>query len=98
MSDLSTVTLRMGGIEATVPLRTLSGVDWRDMKRATGLHQFEILEGNALGDFDCQAALMWVAIRREEPTVTYNDVLAAFSYDSAGVGPPPEEAVVDVDG
>lgn len=93
MSDLSTVTLRMGGIEATVDLRTLNGFEWRDIKRATGLHQYQVLAGNTAGDFDCQAALMWVAIRRDEPNVTYDEVLAAFSYASIGIGPEPEAAV-----
>lgn len=85
--DETTIVLRMGGIEATVDLRTLTGVEWRDMKRATGLHQHEILTGNAVGDFDCQAALMWVAVRVTEPDVTYEELLAAFSYASIGVGP-----------
>jgi hypothetical protein len=91
---LGPAVLRCGEVEVTVDLDAVTGTQWRDMRRATGLHQAEIIDGAAnWGDFDCQAALMWVALRESEPAISFELVLEAFSYASVGE-PDPEAADV----
>lgn len=78
---LGPVTLRCSDVEVTVDLDAVTGTQWRDMKRVTELHQVELVDGAVnWGDFDCQAALMWIALREAEPEITFELVLAAFSY------------------
>lgn len=81
------VTFRVAGLEANVDLNAITGHEWRDMKRATGLHQRELLSHALVWeDFDAQAAFVWLAFRVDLPDATYDDVLALFSYDAVNEG------------
>lgn len=82
---LGPVALRVGELEITVDLDAVTGTQWRDMRRATGLHQIEIVDGACnWGDFDCRAALMWIGLRELDPEITFELVLEAFSYATTG--------------
>lgn len=79
------VTLIFPGASIDVDLSTFDGVDWRDAKRATGLHDKEIvLDAVGFGDRDATAVLAWLHFRRDDPEVTYEATLRQCHY-----GPPP---------
>ncbi len=86
------VSWQVGDVRYDVDLHDFDGLEWRAAKQATGSHQEQIvLDALRFGDFDAIAALIWLWRRRDEPSLTYEDVLASFSYR---VGPkllPPED-------
>lgn len=99
-SNVVTLTFPAGPLE--VDLSTFDGTDWRDMKRATGLHDMQIVvDAVEWGDRDATAALAWVLFRRDDPELTFDAVLHSTHYGAApGVDddeievadPPPVEA------
>lgn len=65
----------------------VTGLEWRDIKRETGLSQKQVLE--ALGELDLEAvcAVTWALARRDDPDVEYEALLGGITLESlAGLG------------
>lgn len=80
MPNTNLVTWTLGDENFTVDLYDIDGVEWTDMKRATGYKRQELLQ-QALVDteFDACAAFIWVIKRRQDPSVTYREVLKSIT-------------------
>lgn len=78
------VTISANGSTETFDLYDVDGVEWRDMKRATGLSQTQLSAGLDEADFECTAAFLWVVRRRVEPTLAYIEVLRGLSLRTVG--------------
>lgn len=93
MGDVSNVvTVRFPGATLDVDLAALDGADWRDMKRATGLHDLQVVDDAVQwGDRDATAALAWVWMRRDAPELTFDAVLHFTHYGPAPVADDDDE-------
>ena len=81
MSDTNIVSWEVDGIRYDVDLNDIDGVEWRDITRAVGMLQTQVLQQALLAkEFDCIGALLWIWRRRGEPDLTYEDVLRGLSY------------------
>ncbi len=87
MGDASNiVALSFPGATLEVDLSSFDGLDWRDAKRVTGLHDKElVVDATLFGDRDATAALAWLHLRRDDPEVTFEATLRNCHY-----GPAPE--------
>jgi hypothetical protein len=66
---------------ATVIIEPLdvTGVEWRDIKTATGLSVRQVMDGVSDLDLDAVAGLAWNVLRRTDPALTVDDVLGGLS-------------------
>lgn len=88
-AETNVVTLEFPGTRLDVDLASFNGVDWRDAKRATGLHDKQlVLDAIAYGDRDATAALAWLHLRRDDPEITYEATLRQCHY---GPAPPSDD-------
>lgn len=64
-----------------IEVMDLNGLEWRDMKRETGLSEANLLRGALLepADIEAVAAFVWVWRRREQPKLAYDDVLRTIN-------------------
>jgi hypothetical protein len=67
-----------GAVVIIEPL-DVTGVEWRDIKKATGLSVREVMDGVSDLDLDAVAGLAWNVLRRDDPGLTVDDVLAGLS-------------------
>jgi hypothetical protein len=66
---------------ATVVIEPLdvTGTEWRDIKKATGLSVRQVMDGVSDLDLDAVAGLAWNVLRRSDPGLTVDDVLGGLS-------------------
>lgn len=88
MASDDAYAFRFEGVEYRIPKLMLA--EARAMQRVTGKTILEIGQGIAKGDVECFDALIWVARKRTEPTLKFEDVdgdLNSFEWvddDEAG--------------
>ena len=81
MGDSSVVSWTVNDERVDLDLLDVSGTEWRDAKMAAGYQSQGVLLQEALvgRDLGAIAALLWVALRRADPTIEYDGVLASLS-------------------
>lgn len=62
--------------------------EWRDLKAVLGMSQIEIITGVAQFDLDCIAGLVWLTIRRDDPTANLDDIDLRISDIGSDEGEP----------
>jgi hypothetical protein len=92
-----TYVWRIDGKPFEINFSHLDGVEIRDAKNAAGLTQQQLVTNAWFGEFDALAAVIWVLRRRDEPTLSYEDVLKGLRFDNVEFvfgpdGKPAEEA------
>lgn len=88
----NTVAWRVDGTVVSVDLFDIDGIEWRDAKRATGMSQREMVRAALTEeDFEAIAGLLWIVRRREQPDLTYEDVLGSLSFARMGAQGDDEE-------
>ena len=81
--DTNVVSWEVDGKRYDVDLNDIDGVEWRDITRAVGMLQLQVLNQALIAkEFDCIGAFIWVWRRRSEPDLTYEDTLRTLSYSS----------------
>ncbi len=81
------------GTEVVVDFLDLDGVEWRDLKRVTGLGRSGLMTSALMDrDLDAIGAFIWIKRRRDEPGLTYEDTLRGLTLRALV---PPEDAAVD---
>lgn len=79
--DTNIVSWTVDGTRYDVDLADIDGVEWRDITRAVGMLQSQVLQQALLAkEFDCIGALLWIWRRRTEPELTYETVLKGLRY------------------
>ena len=81
MAESSVISWSVNGERVDLDLLDVTGIEWRDAKVASGYLSQPVLLQAALLDKDLGAiaALLWVARRRGDPTLTYDTVLGSLS-------------------
>lgn len=75
------VSWEVDGKRYDVDLNDIDGVEWRDITRAVGMLQTQVLQQALLAkEFDCIGAFLWIWRRRSDPDLKYEDVLKGLSY------------------
>ena len=77
--DLPTLELNVDGVPYVVETSDIDGLEWRDIKRETGMTPKQVIVQVAELDFEALAGLLWVVRRREEKGLPYEKVLAGLS-------------------
>lgn len=81
--DYNVVTWVIDGRRFDVDLFDLDGTEWRDVKRATGMGQNQLVYlAVEQVDLEAVAGFLWVWRRRQEPDLKYEDVLKGLTFRS----------------
>lgn len=77
------MTWSVNGEQVGLDLLDITGVEWRDARRASGMRRPALVKA-ALVDKDLEAiaALLWIALRRQRPDLAYEGVLAGLTLRS----------------
>ena len=60
----------------------ITGIEWREIKKITGLNSMEAIAQTSMMDFEALASVVFVIARREEKNVKYEDILAKLTIES----------------
>lgn len=83
--DTNVVTFAVGGKRYDVDLHDIDGVEWRDVRHATGMKAREVIRGAlAMDDFEALAGLLWIWRRRSEPELAFIEVLSGLKFSEFG--------------
>lgn len=63
-----------------VDLSDLTGIDAKDFRRAVGIPLAAVLTEKTELDLDVVAGLVWLARRRNEPSLTFEKVAAGINF------------------
>lgn len=72
----------LDGQQITIDPTDIDGVEWRDIKQATGLTPKKAFEAVSEMDMEALAALVWVVQRRDDEEVQYDEVLSGLNIGS----------------
>lgn len=82
---MRSVRVSVDGIQWNLPYSTITAVDVVDFHRAVGrLTLRDALKPGAPLDIDVIAAFAWIALRRETPSLTFEQVAAEITFDAVG--------------
>lgn len=89
MPQPAVVSWEVNGDKVDLDLLGVTGIEWRDAKVASGWLSQPLLLQAALIDKDlgAVAALLWIALRRTDPSRSYEEVLGSLSIRA--LQPPP---------
>lgn len=60
-----------------------NGCEWHTIKKQMGgMKPSEVMDAASLNDFDAIAALAWAVLRRDDPSVQYDEILSGLSMRS----------------
>lgn len=81
--EYNIVTWVIDGQRYDVDLFDIDGVEWRDVKRATGMGQNQLVYlAVEQVDLEAVAGFLWIWRRRQEPDLKYEAVLKSLSFRS----------------
>lgn len=90
-SDTS-FTVVLDGEKVDVDPLDIDGNEWHAVKQQTGLPAKQVLDGADDFDFDCLAAVVWVHVRRTNPSVELDEVRSGLTLRSLMDGKPGVDA------
>lgn len=80
MADTAVLSWIVNDERVDLDLLDVTGVEWRAAREATGIRQGELVPlALEHKDPEAMAALLWIALHRVDPTVAYDEVLAAVT-------------------
>tara|TARA_A100001035_G_scaffold280344_1_gene285684 strand:+ start:6916 stop:7206 length:291 start_codon:yes stop_codon:yes gene_type:complete len=60
----------------------ITGIEWREIKKITGLNSMEAIAQTSMMDFEALASIVYVLAKREDKSVKYEDILASLTIES----------------
>ena len=60
----------------------ITGIEWREIKKITGLNSMEAIAQTSMMDFEALASVVYVIAKREDKNVKYEDILAKLTIES----------------
>ena len=74
------VRVTVGDDTYDIDFGALTAPDAKEFRKAVGIPLAAVLSGAQDGDIDVIAGLVWLARRKDEPALTYEQVAATISY------------------
>ena len=60
----------------------ITGIEWREIKKITGLNSMEAIAQTSMMDFEALASVVFVIARREDKNVKYEEILGKLTIES----------------
>tara|TARA_B100000212_G_scaffold332370_1_gene300589 strand:+ start:1669 stop:1968 length:300 start_codon:yes stop_codon:yes gene_type:complete len=60
----------------------ITGLEWKEIKKLTGLNAMEAIGQASMLDFDALGAIVFIIAKREDKNVKLNDILANLNINS----------------
>ncbi len=60
----------------------ITGIEWREIKKLTGLNSMEVIAQTSMMDFEALASVVYILAKREDKNVKYEDILGKLTIDS----------------
>tara|TARA_R110000787_G_scaffold117171_5_gene227715 strand:+ start:2624 stop:2899 length:276 start_codon:yes stop_codon:yes gene_type:complete len=76
------IVVKIGEKTYHVDPTDINGLEWRDVKKETGLSVQEALEAASTLDMEAMGAIVWIVARRENPDLTMDDILLELTLGS----------------
>lgn len=78
----SVVRATVDGVDYDLDFSDLNAIDAKDFRREVGIPIASVLTGGVDADLDVIAGLVWLARRKNEPSLTYTAVAESISFTS----------------
>lgn len=72
----------IGDERVDVDLSDINGLEWREVKKLTGMTPGQIMNAGGELDFEALGAVVWVVMKRDEPRLVFESVLKKLSLRS----------------
>ena len=60
----------------------ITGIEWREIKKITGLNSMEAIAQTSMMDFEALASIVFIFAKREDKDIKYENILAQLTIDS----------------
>ena len=60
----------------------ITGIEWREIKKITGLNSMEAIAQTSMMDFEALASIVFIFAKREDKNTKYENILAQLTIDS----------------
>ena len=60
----------------------ITGIEWREIKKLTGLNSMEAIAQTSMMDFESLASIVYIFAKREDKNVKYEEILGKLTIES----------------
>ena len=60
----------------------ITGIEWREIKKLTGLNSMEAIAQTSMMDFEALASIVYIFAKREDKSAKYEDILGSLTIES----------------
>ena len=68
--------------EYLIDYTDITGIEWREIKKITGLNSMEAIANTSMMDFEALASIVYIFDKREDNKINYEDILANLTISS----------------
>jgi hypothetical protein len=68
--------------EYLIDYTDITGIEWREIKKITGLNSMEAIAQTSMMDFEALASIVFIFAKREDKKIKYEDILANLTIAS----------------
>lgn len=68
--------------EYLIDYTDITGIEWREIKKITGLNSMEAIANTSMMDFEALASIVYIFAKREDKKINYEDILANLTISS----------------
>ena len=72
----------IGDKQYLIDYSDITGSEWREIKKITGLNSMEAIAQTSMMDFEALASIVYIFAKREDKDVKYEDILAKLTINS----------------
>jgi hypothetical protein len=82
MTDSATIVVELDGTKYRLRAREITAIDSKAFRDKVGIGLMEVFTGQASVELEVAAGLLWIARRKSDPRLTYEDVAGSLTFDS----------------
>ena len=60
----------------------ITGIEWREIKKITGLNSMDAIAQTSMMDFEALASIVFIFAKREDKNAKYEEILGGLDIDS----------------
>ena len=60
----------------------ITGIEWREIKKITGLNSMDAIAQTSMMDFEALASIVFIFAKREDKNAKYEEILGGLNIDS----------------